>query len=247
MNMTRQIILDTETTGLEVDQGHRLIEIGCLEMMNRRLTNRSFHYYLNPEREVDPGAFQIHGLSNEFLADKPLFANIAHEFMEFIQNAELIIHNATFDVAFLNAELCRMNYPEPDIRKICKITDTLLLARQKHPGQPNNLDALCRRYQVNNVHRHLHGALLDSELLAHVYLRMTGGQELLFTLNEETPQNLHAHPSENMDIVESPTVIHKNRKPLPVILPTAAEQEAHQVFLNRIKQQSEHCLWLDGD
>jgi DNA polymerase III subunit epsilon len=171
----RQVVLDTETTGLEVEQQHRIIEIGCVELVNRRLTGRSFHRYLNPERDIDEGALEVHGLSREQLAKEARFADIHAEFLEFVRDAELIIHNAPFDVAFLNAELARIG-AVPAVTEVCKILDTLPLARQMHPGQRNSLDALCKRYSVDNSHRDYHGALLDARLLAEVYLAMTGGQ-----------------------------------------------------------------------
>src|SRR3990167_2120461 len=183
----RQIVLDTETTGLSSTLGHRLIEIGCLELVNRRLTGRQFHTYLNPEREIEDGAFKVHGLSTAFLQDKPLFAQVVNELIHFMDDAELIIHNAPFDVGFLNAELMRVKWPKV-LEAHCTVLDTLILAKRKHPGQRNNLDALCKRYSVNNANRALHGALLDAELLAHVYLAMTGGQIDLFGEGEEAPE-----------------------------------------------------------
>jgi DNA polymerase-3 subunit epsilon len=170
----RQVVLDTETTGLEVEQDHRVIEIGCVELFNRRLTGRSFHRYLNPERDIDEGALEVHGLSREQLAKEPKFAEIRGEFLEFVRDAELIIHNAAFDVAFLDAELARAG--DSALGSICRVLCSLTLARQMHPGQRNSLDALCRRYSVDNSHRDYHGALLDARLLAEVYLAMTGGQ-----------------------------------------------------------------------
>src|SRR3984957_3971358 len=180
----RQVVLDTETTGLEVEQQHRIIEIGCVELVNRRLTGRSFHRYLNPDRDIDEGALEVHGLSREQLAKEARFADIHAELMEFLRDAELIIHNAPFDVAFLNAELARIG-AAPGVAEICKILDTLPLARQMHPGQRNSLDALCKRYSVDNSHREYHGALLDARILAEVYLAMTGGQANL-TLSAES-------------------------------------------------------------
>ena len=174
--MQRQIILDTETTGLSVEQGHRLIEIGAIELNNRRPTGQYFHCYLNPEREVEPGAVQIHGLTNDFLKDKPLFHEVVEEFLAFVNKTELIIHNAPFDVGFINYELLRLKKNYLPIDKLCSIFDTLKLARRKHPGQSNNLDSLCRRYQIDNTKRELHGALLDAKLLSQVYLSMTGGK-----------------------------------------------------------------------
>ena len=174
----RQIVLDTETTGLEVEQQHRIIEIGCVELSNRRLTGRTFHRYLNPQRDIDEGAQQVHGLTRERLASEPLFEHVALELLEFIQDAELIIHNAPFDVAFLDAELLRIQ-SEHRIAGLCRVLDSLALARQMHPGQRNSLDALCKRYSVDNSHRDYHGALLDARILAEVYLAMTGGQVML--------------------------------------------------------------------
>jgi DNA polymerase-3 subunit epsilon len=174
--MKRQIILDTETTG--IGHGHRLVEIGCVELIDRRLTGRHFHRYLNPERLVDEGAFKVHGLSDTFLADKPLFSEIAEAFLEFVTDTEVIIHNATFDVGFINNEFSRLK-KRGCLADYCQITDTLVLAREKHPGQRNSLDALCKRYQIDASDRVLHGALLDAQLLADVYLAMTSGQKKL--------------------------------------------------------------------
>ncbi len=175
----RQIVLDTETTGLEPSQGHRVIEIGAVELVDRRLTGRQFHRYLNPEREVEAGALEVHGLSDEFLADKPLFSQVVDEFMTFVSGAELVIHNAPFDVGFLDSELEHLDRQLPALGGVCSILDTLELARTMHPGMRNSLDALCRRYDVDNSRRELHGALLDASILAEVYLRMTGGQTSL--------------------------------------------------------------------
>jgi DNA polymerase III subunit epsilon len=180
----RQIVLDTETTGLEVEQDHRIIEIGCVELNNRRLTGKSFHRYLNPERDIDQGAESVHGLTRERLLKEPTFLQVHLEFLEFIRDAELIIHNAPFDVAFLNAELARTE-EKLRIESLCRVLDTLALARAMHPGQRNNLDALCKRYSVDNSHREYHGALLDARILAEVYLAMTGGQGSL-TLSAES-------------------------------------------------------------
>ena len=175
----RQIALDTETTGIGHDSGHRIIEIGCIELIDRKITGRSFHTYLNPKRAVDPGAFRVHGIADHFLKDKPEFKTVSLEFLQFIDNAELVIHNAVFDLGFLNAELKRIKHPG-QLEDTCSVIDTLVLARKKHPGQRNSLDALCKRYDVDNTNRQLHGALLDAEILAHVYLAMTGGQTDLF-------------------------------------------------------------------
>jgi DNA polymerase-3 subunit epsilon len=184
----RQVVLDTETTGLEVEQQHRVIEIGCVELFNRRLTGRRFHRYLNPERDIDEGAQAVHGLSREQLSKEPTFAQIQAEFLEFVQGAELVIHNAPFDVAFLDAEFGRLGVAAAaplKVTDLCRVLDTLALARQMHPGQRNSLDALCKRYSVDNSHREHHGALLDARILAEVYLAMTGGQAT-FTLSEES-------------------------------------------------------------
>src|SRR6218665_502774 len=175
----RQIVLDTETTGLETSQGHRIIEIGCVELFNCRIRGRHYSQYINPEREVDAGAFQAHGISNEMLNDKPKFAQIAEDFMAFVGDADLIIHNAAFDIGFINAEFARLNPRPSTVETNRTVIDSLLLARAKHPGQKNNLDALCKRYGVDNSQRDLHGALLDAEILADVYLLMTGGQTAL--------------------------------------------------------------------
>jgi DNA polymerase-3 subunit epsilon len=182
----RQVILDTETTGLEVEQQHRIIEIGCVELFNRRLTGRSFHRYLNPERDIEEGALQVHGITRERLAREPTFAEVHGEFLDFIRDAELIIHNAPFDVAFLNMELERIA-AEHRIDNVCRVLDSLALARQMHPGQRNSLDALCKRYSVDNSHRDYHGALLDARILAEVYLAMTGGQGTLTLSAEQDP------------------------------------------------------------
>lgn len=172
----RQVVLDTETTGLEVEQQHRIIEIGCVELVNRRITGRVLHRYLNPEREIDVGAQEVHGITRAQLQNEPKFAEIKQELLEFVTGAELIIHNAPFDLAFLNAELRRTADPAPRIGDLCTVLDTLALARRMHPGQRNNLDALCKRYSIDNAHREYHGALLDARILAEVYLAMTGGQ-----------------------------------------------------------------------
>ena len=175
----RQIVLDTETTGLEAAEGHRIIEIGCIEILDRRITRNSYHQYLNPEREIDAGAQEVHGISNRELANKPRFAEVAADFLKFVEGAELVIHNAAFDVGFINHELKRMGNPVSDIASVCAVRDTLEMARRQHPGQKNSLDALCKRYNVDNSGREYHGALLDAQLLAEVYLAMTGGQAAL--------------------------------------------------------------------
>lgn len=237
----RLIVLDTETTGLEPKQGHRLIEVGALEMVNRRLTGKSFHQYVNPERDIPMEAHAVHGISEEFLQDKPLFSAIADEFIEFIRGAELIIHNAPFDLGFLDNELAIVGKATgqryPKIADICKITDSLKLARQKHPGQKNNLDALCRRYGINNSHRELHGALLDSEILADVYLLMTGGQTDLMLATQTSSSN---HSS-----TANSKVVSLQANDLPVVLATNEELSAHQAKLETVaKASGDLCLWL---
>ena len=231
----RQIVLDTETTGLDPQQGHRVIEIGCVEIENRRLTGNHFHRYLNPEREVDQAAVEVHGLTVEFLADKPRFEQIEQEFLDFVSGAELIIHNAPFDIGFLDYELQLTDSSHRDMASHCSVLDTLVLAREKHPGQRNNLDALCRRYGVDNTQRQLHGALLDAEILADVYLIMTSGQSS-FALKEEDEETFAgATTTRKLD---------PNRKPLPVLRATAAELKSHQNRLDEIDQKcSSGSLW----
>ncbi len=230
----RQIILDTETTGLEPSKGHRVIEIGCVEMVNRRLTNRHFHRYLNPEREIDEGAINVHGLTLDFLKDKPLFADVMLELLDFIKGAELIIHNAPFDIGFLNHEYSRSHQKNFSIKDHCEVIDTLAMARRKHPGQRNSLDALCQRYQVDNSNRELHGALLDAEILAQVYLAMTGGQAHLFQSREEEAEK---------QSTQSPTRLDANRAPLPIIPVSETEAKAHAALLEKIKSTAGHVLW----
>ncbi|MFZ0218650.1 MAG: DNA polymerase III subunit epsilon [Candidatus Aquirickettsiella sp.] len=228
----RQIILDTETTGRDVNARHRIIEIGCLELIDRRLTKRQFHCFLNPGRDSEPGALAVHGLSTEFLIDKPLFKTIADELLAFIQGSQLIIHNAPFDLSFLDNELklTKKNYKK--IVDYCQILDTLPLARQLHPGQRNSLDALCKRYDIDNSKRDKHGALLDAELLARVYLAMTGGQTHLFS-NEKIIQ-------------DSQTIQHKKilgEIVLPIIYATSEELIAHESRLTSINTLSGQCKW----
>lgn len=232
----RQVVLDTETTGLEAAQGHRIIEIGCVELIDRRYTGRQLHKYINPERQIDDGAFEVHGLSAEFLADKPKFAELADEVIDFLSGAELVIHNAPFDVAFLDHELARLPDRRLQIKSICQITDSLALARHKHPGQKNSLDALCRRYQVDNSARTLHGALLDAEILADVYLLMTGGQTALFAGEGNDPANQAAE-----DLVAR---IDADRAPLKVISASVDEVSAHEAWLDLIDQKApEGSVW----
>lgn len=234
----RQIVLDTETTGLETSQGHRIIEIGCVELFNRRLTGRHYHQYIKPEREIDAGAQAVHGISNAMLEDKPVFARIADEFLQFIGDAELIIHNAAFDIGFLNYEMNMLRPGFGSISDRCHVIDTLLMARAKHPGQKNNLDALCKRYGVDNSQRELHGALLDAEILADVYLLMTGGQTAL---------SLGGNQSKNEDGGDQNALrrLAMNRKPLPVILATEDELVLHEQKLAVIaKSSGDNCVWL---
>ncbi len=232
----RQIVLDTETTGLEPAAGHRIIEIGCVELLERRVTRHSFHRYLQPDREIDTGASAVHGISNEFLLDKPRFCEIAEDFLEYVRGAELIIHNAPFDVGFLNHELALWREDHPPIESVCHVVDTLVMAREMHPGQRNSLDALCRRYNIDNARRELHGALLDAEILAEVYLAMTGGQGSLLLDGEG-----EAAGGVNPGAVRR---LPSNRAALPVIRATAAELEAHARRLADIERVGGACLWL---
>lgn len=233
----RQIVLDTETTGLEVSQGHRIIEIGCVELVNRRLTGNHFHHYVNPQRDIDQGAIEVHGITTEFLADKPLFEHISGAFLEYITGAQLIIHNAPFDIAFLDSELQRLEGEHPAIEDICSVVDSLVMARGKHPGQRNNLDALCQRYSVDNSQRDLHGALLDAEILADVYLAMTGGQTAL-QLSEEAAAHGEGGPGG-----ERIRRLPADRRPLPVLQPDAEELSAHEAQLEAIAASSGGVLW----
>lgn len=232
----RQVVLDTETTGLETARGHRIIEIGGVELIDRRFTGRQLHKYINPERDVDDGAFEVHGLSSEFLADKPRFAEVVEEILDFLADAELIIHNAPFDVSFIDYELSLLSARCRRISQICQVTDSLALARRKHPGQKNSLDALCRRYQVDNSARTLHGALLDAEILADVYLLMTGGQTTLFVQDGEDEPLARA--------AEQMTEISADRPPLVVIPARPEEISAHEAWLDLLDAESESgCVW----
>jgi len=235
----RQIFLDTETTGLEHKLGHRIIEIGCVEMRNRRLTNRHFHRYLNPERDIDAGALAVHGISLEFLQDKPRFTDVAAEFLDFVRGAELIIHNAPFDMGFLNAELSRLDMAPLDT--VCHgVQDTLRMAKDLHPGKKNNLNALCERYGVDNTRRTLHGALLDAEILAEVYVAMTRGQESLIMdlSNDEAGQ---AFAAEQM-------LGNKPRREQRIVVADAAELDEHGKLLAAIQKESKgKCQWLEGE
>jgi DNA polymerase-3 subunit epsilon len=235
----RQIILDTETTGLEPSEGHRIIEIGCVELVGRRLTGNNFHQYVNPDRDIDSGAVEVHGITTESLKDKPRFADIVSDFLDYVRGAELIIHNAPFDVGFLNHEFGLIAAAGGNATRIedhCGVVDTLKLARSMHPGQKNDLDSLCRRYGVDNTQRTLHGALLDAEILADVYLAMTGGQATLF---EEVRSPLQG----GTQAAEIRRFAPKRTR-LPVIAPSAEELAAHERWLDDLEKQSNgQCLW----
>jgi DNA polymerase-3 subunit epsilon len=232
----RQVVLDTETTGLSTSQGHRIIEIGCIELMNRRLTGRHFHRFLNPERAIDEGAEAVHGISLADLETQPKFAEVVEEFLEFIRGAELVIHNAEFDVGFLEYELGLIKHAQPNISDHAGVLDTLSLARSLHPGQRNSLDALCKRYELDASNRELHGALIDAELLARVYLAMTGGQTAL-TLD-------HSIEAENGDKV--PDTLRKRRTDLHLVVRKANDDELakHEKMLDFV-EKSGGCLWRE--
>lgn len=233
----RQIVLDTETTGLEPQQGHKIIEIGCVELVNRRLTGRHYHQYINPGREVEQGAIEVHGITNEFLVDKPKFAAICDDFWEFIRGAQLVIHNAPFDVGFINHEFAQIG--KASLEGECGVLDTLALARQKHPGQKNNLNALCKRYGIDNSHRELHGALLDAEILADVYLLMTGGQTALALSAESQEADRGQGESDTFGRISS------DRAPLAVLKASQEEKALHEQKLAAIdKASAGQCLWL---
>jgi DNA polymerase-3 subunit epsilon len=233
----RQIVLDTETTGLEPELNHRVIEIGCVELVNRRATGRTFHRYLNPEREIDDGALSVHGISRSDLDGQPRFAEIADELLEFLKGSELVIHNADFDIAFLDKELSRLPGEPRQIASVCQVLDTLALARELHPGQRNSLDALCKRYDVDDSARELHGALLDARILADVYLAMTGGQSALALTEQDTPPR----GTEGAGRVRVPV---RPAVPLAVLVATPDELEAHEAMLALIARESGgRCLW----
>lgn len=229
----RQLILDTETTGINPKEGHRIIEIGCVELINRRFTGNNFHVYINPEREIEAEAIAVHGITNERLAAEPKFREIAQSFYDYIQGAELVIHNAAFDVGFIDHEFSMLRPALPEVKNYCTVLDTLKLARELHPGQKNNLDALCRRYDINNSHRTLHGALLDAEILADVYLLMTGGQVSLNLAGEEA-----AEQSANQHAL----TVQRNGM-LKVIKASAAELSAHESRLDLVQKKGGSCLW----
>lgn len=240
--MSRQIVLDTETTGLNVDDGHRIIEIGGVEVVDRRLTGERFHQYFRPDREIEAGALEVHGISEEFLADKPRFEEVAGEFIGFVDGAELVIHNAPFDVGFLDAEFSRL--PEPRrVNQLCTVLDTLALAREKHPGQRNSLDALCSRYMVDNSSRQLHGALLDAQILADVYLAMTGGQVTL-DLASAPPSGARDEPGQG----STKGGVRSKRPALRVLRASDDENAAHEQRLLAIEKASGgECLWRSLD
>ena len=230
----RQVVLDTETTGLEVSDGHRVIEIGAVEIINRRITDRYYHQYLNPEREIDAGAQDVHGITSEFLQDKPTFVDISDDFLEFVKDSELIIHNAPFDVGFLNAELSKTS--GQDLNKACSVFDTLVQARKLYPGQRNSLDALCKRYEIDNSHRELHGALLDAQILAEVYLVMTGGQVSLGLKSNSTTkasnQNLRNAKQQQYDV----KIVNANDD----------ELAEHEKLMAKISQSSDaSSIWIN--
>jgi DNA polymerase-3 subunit epsilon len=232
----RQVVLDTETTGLDPSQGHRVIEIGCVEINNRKLTGKHFHCYLNPDREIDAGAMEVHGLTSHFLADKPRFHQVESEFLEFIDGAELVIHNAPFDIGFLDHELRATKTEVLNIASFCGVLDSLLLAREKHPGQRNSLDALCKRYGVDNTQRQLHGALLDAEILADVYLVMTSGQSSLLLAEDEAAGSTRRAKAKKS---------HTQREKIAVVKASSDELESHRLRLEAIAESSEEgCLWL---
>jgi len=234
----RQIVLDTETTGLEPRLGHRIIEIGCVEVIDRKVTGKRYHQYINPEREIDEGAEEVHGISTAFLADKPLFADIVDDFLNFIRGAELVIHNAPFDVGFIDHELTLLNQQNNHVEKISTVLDTLVLARKMHPGQKNNLDALCKRYDIDNSQRDLHGALLDAEILAETYLAMTGGQTMLSLGG-------NSGGIDNEFELSKPRMVNIEPGKLRVIRPSSEELALHEARLSGINDLSDGaCVWL---
>lgn len=229
----RQVVLDTETTGIEPSQGHRIIEIGCVELIDRKLTGNHYHQYINPQREIDSGAIEVHGITNEYLADKPVFKDIYADFLAFIDGAELVIHNAPFDVGFINHEFAMLQGGPGKVEQYCGVLDTLVMARKKHPGQRNSLDALCKRYGIDNSMRDLHGALLDAEILADVYLLMTGGQTML-SLGEG---------EEGAEKITGIQRLPAQRPLLNVIKATAQELSAHEGRLDALEKSSGNVIW----
>ena len=237
----RQIVLDTETTGLSTAQGHRIIEIGCLELVNRRLTGREFHRFLNPDRDIDEGAEAVHGISRADLETAPRFPEVVDELLEFLKGAELVIHNASFDIGFIEHELGLMKHPEPRIEQHATVLDTLTLARKIHPGQRNSLDALCKRYEVDASKRDVHGALIDSELLANVYLAMTGGQAALM-LDEESSEGAHTTRQGGTRSMQELRAGSHPVGEFVVVRASAAEASAHEAMLEKIRK-SGACVW----
>jgi DNA polymerase-3 subunit epsilon len=238
----RQIVLDTETTGLEPADGHRIIEIGCVELADRRLTGNTYHQYIQPDRKIDAGAIEVHGITNEQLLDKPRFADIAGEFLDFIKGAELVIHNAPFDIGFINHEFRLLGEPADSVEQHCTVLDTLLLARRMHPGQRNSLDALCRRYVIDNSQRELHGALLDAEILADVYLAMTGGQ---VSLSLDTESEGEARGSGADSAIRR---LPASRSRLRVIRATDGEIALHEARLDAIAGKHDgKVVWRNAD
>ena len=234
----KQVVLDTETTGLDPTQGHRIIEIGCVEIEDRKLTGRNFQVYLNPKREIDEAAIEVHGLTPEFLSDKPEFSEIYQEFCNFVEDSEVIIHNAPFDTAFIDSELSKLMLQKNKLNDYCTILDTLVLARDKHPGQRNSLDALCKRYDINNSHRDLHGALLDAEILADVYLAMTSGQSSL-SLREDRNIKQNERFSQRTKFKAANILVHRA---------SMEELDAHNTRLKDIHKKSEEgCMWFSLD
>ncbi|MDH5257061.1 MAG: DNA polymerase III subunit epsilon [Gammaproteobacteria bacterium] len=237
-NVVRQIVLDTETTGLEPSHGHRIIEIGAVEVIGRTQTGNHYHQYLQPDRESDEAALAVHGITTEFLADKPRFADVVEDFLNYVKGAQLIIHNAPFDVGFINHELKMLGTKWGKIEDYCTVLDSLVMAREKHPGQKNNLDALCRRYDINNSHRELHGALLDSEILADVYLAMTGGQVSL-GLGAE------GNNTDSADNISAIRRLSADRSKLHIQYANTEELESHEKRLQTIQKASDgKCIWL---
>jgi len=228
----RQVILDTETTGLRTEDGHRIIEIGCLEMIDRKLTGKHYHQFINPKREIESGAVAIHGITNAFLSDKPIFDDIAGELMDFISGSELIIHNAPFDLAFLNYELSLLRKDWSTVTDYCGVIDTLQLARKMHAGQRNNLDALCKRYAVDNSKRDVHGALVDAHLLAQVYLAMTGGQGNFFDSINESQTRVSNH-------TQTPVSIPVEKHDLIVLKANPDELLEHKKYVEELKSESQ--------
>ena len=235
----RQVVLDTETTGLDHEQGHRIIEIGCVELVNRRLTGRHYHQYINPRRAVDEGALEVHGISDEFLADKPTFERVVDDFMAFVHGAELVIHNAPFDIGFINSELRHVRAETRDLKQVCGVIDTLVMARDLHPGRRNTLDALCDRYDVDNSQRDLHGALLDAEILADVYIAMTSGQTDLQLGGSSAPGE--ASGVDAAQIRRLPD----NRAPLRVIPATTEELLAHERWVAGARDSHGDWVWQE--